>query len=146
MKTDINKQTLKAKNLLFEKGYTCVFVNGEKEIFSFERGVKPLLNFIDLGEDFSGFFVADKVVGKAASMLYILLKVKEIFAEVISEPALEILQKNGIKVFYNNLVKRIENRNKNGFCPMEEAVLNCNSPKQSYFLIKEKLIFLQNKG
>ena len=146
MKTNINNQTLKAKKLLEEKGYTCVFIKGEKEIFSFERGVKPLLNFIDLGEDFSGFFVADKVVGKAASMLYILLKIEEIFAEVISKPALEILQKNGIKVFYKNKVERIENRTKDGFCPMEEAVLNCNSPKESYFLIKEKLIFLQNKG
>ena len=68
----------------------------DEEFFSFERGVKPLLNLIDLGEDFSGFFVADKVVGKAASMLYILLKIEEIFAEVISQPALEILNKNGI--------------------------------------------------
>ena len=146
MKTDIHIQTLKAKKLLEENGYTCVLLKDNKEFFSRERGVKPLLNLIDSQEDFSGFFASDKVVGKAASMLYILLKVKEIFAEVISEPALEILQKNGIKIFYNNLVKRIENRNKDGFCPMEEVVLNCNSPKSAYFLIKEKLIFLQNKS
>ena len=31
MKTNINSQTLKAKKLLEEKGYTCVFIKGEKE-------------------------------------------------------------------------------------------------------------------
>ena len=119
----IKKVPTMVKKLLEENSYTCVLLKDNKEFFSQERGVKPLLNFIDSQEDFSGFFASDKVVGKAASMLYILLNIKELFAEVISEPALEILQTSGIKVFYNNLVKRIENRNKDGFCPMEEVVL-----------------------
>ena len=139
MKTDIHIQTLKAKNLLEENGYTCVFISDTEEIFSKERGVKPLLNFIDSKKDFSNFFASDKVVGKAAAYLYVLLNIKEIFCQIISKPAIEVLQKNGIKVFYNSIVERIENRTKDGFCPMEEAVLNCNSPKDSYFLIKEKL-------
>lgn len=143
MKTDIHIQSLKAKKILQENGYTCVLIKDKQEFYSRERGVKPLLNFLDSNKDFSGFFASDKVVGKAVSMLYILLKVKEIFAEVISKPALEILQKNGIAVFYDKLVERIENRTKDGFCPMEEAVLNCNSPKDGYFLIKEKLKTLQ---
>ena len=134
-----NIHTLKAKKILEEKGYTCVFISEEKEFFSTERGVKPLLDFIDKKQDFSQFFVADKVIGKAASFLYVLLKVKEIFAFVISIPAIEILEKHGIKVFYNTKVERIENRKKDGFCPMEESVLNCNCPKEGYFLIKEKL-------
>ena len=134
-----NIHTLKAKKILEEKGYTCVFINDEKEFFSTERGVKPLLNFLDEGYDLKGFFVADKVIGKAAACLYVLLKVKEIFSLVISKPAIEILEKNNIKVFYETIVERIENRTKDGFCPMEESVLNCNSPKDSYFLIKEKL-------
>lgn len=134
-----NIHTLKAKKLLEENGYTCVFINDEKEFFSTERGVKPLLNFLDGGYDLKGFFVADKVVGKAAAYLYVLLNIKEIFCQIISKPAIEVLQKNGIKVFYNSIVERIENRTKDGFCPMEEAVLNCNSPKDGYFLIKEKL-------
>ena len=139
MKTDINVQTLKAKKILEENNYTCVFIKDGNIIVSKERGVKPLLNFINLGEDFSSFFVADKVIGKAAALLYVLLHVEEIFAFVISQPAIEILQKNGIKVFYQTKVERIENRTKDGYCPMEEAVLECNSPKEGYFLIKEKL-------
>ena len=143
MKTNINIQTLKAKKILEENAYTCVFIKDKQEFFSKERGVKPLLNLIDSGEDFSGFFVADKVVGKAAAHLYVLLKVEEIYADVISAPALDILAQNKVKAFYQLKVERIENRNKDGFCPMEEAVLNCNSPKDSYFLIKEKLKILQ---
>ncbi|MBR2337762.1 MAG: DUF1893 domain-containing protein [Clostridia bacterium] len=139
MKVNIHNQTEKAKKLLSDECYTCAFLKDEKQFFSKERGVKPLLQIIDEKKDFSDFFVADKVVGKAAALLYVTIKIKEIFAFVISEPAIEILQKNGISVFYENLVPRIENRQKDGFCPMEESVLNCNSPKEAYFLIKEKL-------
>ncbi len=139
MKADIHIQTLKAKKILEENGYTCVFIKDENIIVSKERGVKPLLNLLDKEQNLEGYFVADKVVGKAAALLYVLLHVKEIFAFAVSQPAKEILQKNNITIFYKNQVERIENRTKDGFCPMEEAVLSCNAPEKAYFLIKEKL-------
>ena len=139
MKTNIKSDLKKAKNLLQKKGYTCVFIKDENIIFSSERGVKPLLEILDNNQTLFNFSVCDKVVGKAAAFLYVLLEIKEIFAFVISDLAVEILEENGIKVYYKTKVKRIENRNKDGFCPMEEAVLNCKNPKEGYFLIKEKL-------
>ena len=136
--------TLKnAIELLNKNNATCVILSNGEPIVSYERGVKPLLRVIDKKQALSGSVAADKVVGKAAAYLYVLLNIKEIFCQIISKPAIEVLQKNGIKVFYNSIVERIENRTKDGFCPMEEAVLNCNSPKESYFLIKEKLKSLQ---
>ena len=139
MKTNANLNTLKAKELLEKNGYTCVFINEKTVYKSTERGVKPLLNLIEEKADVKGSFVADKVIGKAAAFLYVLLKVKEIYSLVISAPAKQILENNGIYIFYDKLVERIENRKKDGFCPMEECVLNCNSPEKALFLIKEKL-------
>ena len=40
MKTDINSLTLKAKKILEENGYTCVFINNEKEIYPEELRIK----------------------------------------------------------------------------------------------------------
>ena len=63
---------------------------------STERGVKPLLDFIENGPNLRGFSAADKIVGKAAALLYVLLGVKEVYAPVMSETALYTLAHNGI--------------------------------------------------
>lgn len=138
MKTEL----LKGKEILLDKGYTCILFNDKNLIFSNSRGVKPLLEFLESGKNFSGFLAVDKVVGKGASMLYILLKVKAVYALTISQPAYEILVKNGIEVFYDNKVKNIVNRLKDGLCPIEECVLDCDDPTLSLELIRKKLTSL----
>ena len=134
----MNKNTEKAKQILLKDGYTCVLIKGDKTLTSRERGVKPLLNFLD-NQIEKGYYSADKVVGKSAAMLYVLLGVREIFASVMSVPATQILKDAGINYFCESLVDRIENRAKNGFCPMEEAVLTEDNPKKGLLLIKNKL-------
>lgn len=138
----MKNELLKGKNTLVEKGYTCILFKGEERFFSNSRGVKPLLEFLESGKDFSGFLAVDKVVGKGAGMLYILLKVKAVYAITISQPAYDILVKNGVEVFYDNKVKNIVNRLKDGLCPIEECVLDCDDPTLSLSLIKKKLTSL----
>lgn len=53
-----------AKDKLQQNGYTCVLCKGEEIVFSLDRGVKPLVAFIESKKDFVGFCCADKVVGK----------------------------------------------------------------------------------
>ena len=95
------------------------------------RGIRPLLDLLESNADVVGFAVADKVVGKAAAYLYCLLKIKCLYARVISKPALNVLQQAEIQVEYGLLVPAIQNRNKTGFCPMESAVLDIHSPKDA---------------
>lgn len=135
----MNNDLKKALNLLESNDFTCVFVKGEEVFSSTLRGVKPLLDFLESGKDFSGFAVADKVVGKGAGFLYALLKVNCIFAKVISIPALEVLKQNGITVFYGELVDGIKNRQKSGPCPIESAVLSTYSPTLALQQIKQTL-------
>ena len=63
----------RAERALAEGGHTLVLVKGERVITSNQRGVAPLLALIDT--DVTGFSAADKVVGKAAALLYVKLGV-----------------------------------------------------------------------
>ena len=57
----VTTDTKLAKQDLEEKGYTCVLRKGEETCFSYEHGVKPLLQWIREGKDFSGYGAADQV-------------------------------------------------------------------------------------
>ena len=127
----------KAKSLL-KDDVTCALCKGERVYLTKERGVKPLLTWIDSGEDFSSFSAADKVVGKAAAFLYVLMKVDCVYANVISSPALQTLNAFGIKVEYGQEVSAIRNRTNTGFCPMETAVWDVDEPHKAYEIVKQK--------
>lgn len=131
------------KNLLKEEfikaGYSCLLVKENEKFFSYEKGVKPLFVFLKSGKDFTSFLAYDKVVGKATAFLYILLKVKEVNALVISEPALQVLQENNITVFYDKKVENIINRKGDDLCPFEKLVLDINSPEIALEKITDQL-------
>ena len=109
---------VKAKLL---EGYTLVASVGDMLYTDRARGVVPLLALLDGGVSLAGGVAADRVVGRAAAYLYCLLDVSEIYALIISEPALEVLAAGGIAVSYETRVPAIRNRTGDGFCPMESA-------------------------
>ena len=135
MPTDLAR----AVELLTSGGFTLAAVRGEEVVTSTERGVKPLLGLLDGGASLAGYSAADKVVGKAAAFLYVLLKVERLYAGVISQPALEVLEKHGISVDLGTLVPAIRNRANTGSCPMETAVTDADSPEEALGLIRKKL-------
>ena len=104
-----------------------------------ERGVKPLVKWLESSLDFHDFSAADKVIGKGAAFLYLLLGIKSIYAFVISTPALELLRERNVYVEYSQEVDNIINRQGTGICPFEEAVLPITDEKIAYQLIKEKM-------
>lgn len=129
----------KAVSMLNEQALTLAAVNGNETITSRERGVKPLLALIDGGKTLEGYSAADKVVGAAAAYMYVLLGVRELYANVISRRAAEILEKYGIEFEYGTLAEAIKNRAGTGFCPMETAVFEAVSPENALMLIRAKL-------
>lgn len=133
----ISNERLKA--LLAEENLTCVLSDGNRLIKSRERGVKPLIGFIESGKSFKGFTAADKVVGKAAALLYALMGVSSLYASVISEGALTVCKSFGISVEYGALAQNIINRRGDGFCPMEQAVADISDPQTAFNAVKEKL-------
>lgn len=128
--------------LLKKNNFSCVLYNQNKMISKTQRGIRPLMEILDSGEDFSGFCVVDKVVGKAAAFLYVLLGIKKVYAMVISKPASDVLNQYGIDLEYEVLTEKIQNRTKTGLCPMETAVFYIDNPNQALSILREKLIEL----
>jgi hypothetical protein len=141
----MNNNLTIAKKILIDGSYTCVLYLVDVEYHSTLRCVAPLIEFLESKKDFNGFYVADKIVGLGAAHLYVLLKVKAIWANVMSSPAKELLVKNGIDVYCDSEVKYIINRDKTGVCPIESAVKGITDPNKALIVIKETLKKLQNK-
>ncbi len=133
--TDIQR----AVQMLDTERYTCVLCYGGTFIYSDKRGVKPLADLYADGNDLSGFSAADRVVGKATAFLYLLLGIKRIYARVISRSALELLRENGVSVEYATLAENIINRNGDGICPFEAAVLDISDRYMAYTAICDKM-------
>ena len=106
--------------LLHKGNYSCVIKNGD-EIRTFSnRGVKDLyLLLLNEPEFLKGVFVADKVVGKAAATLMILGGINELYTDLISRPALQILNQHNIKTSFQQEVPIILNRDQSDWCPLE---------------------------
>jgi len=102
--------------------YTAV-ISAKNGLIRFtERGIKPLYDLVMQKTDIAGAVAVDRVVGKAAALLYVGLKISALYAGVISKPALSALEKSGIATSYGEVVPYIINRKGDGRCPMEEAV------------------------
>lgn len=125
--------------LLKNAAYTCVLVKAADVCTSQEHGVLPLVKWIDAGKHFKGYAAADRIVGSAAAYLYILLDVQEVYAQVMSQGAVEILTRHGITAIYDVTTAAIRNRANTGSCPMEQTVRSCKTPEAAYQAIRRKL-------
>lgn len=102
--------------------YTCVLCRGEITYTSNANGISPLLDFMENGCNLHGFSAADKIVGKAAAMLFALAGITELHAQVMSKSAAEVLRIHKIAFSYDILTEHIINRKGDDICPMEQAV------------------------
>ena len=139
----MNQDLAKAQAVLADYNYTCVLCRDDRIYTSDHRGIAPLLGWLDSGVDLRGFSAADRVIGKATAYLYCLLGVKEVYARVMSRPAAQVLAEAGIPAGWETLVDGIENRQKNGPCPMEFATRNCSTPEEALTAVRETLKQLQ---
>ena len=128
-----------ARQKLFDGSYTCVVLSNDVEYTSYERGVKPLISLLETKRSLAGAVAADKTVGAGAAHLYVLLGIRALWANIISESAKKILKDNGIEVFYGECVPHIINRQGNGICPIENAVSETRDSNDAYRLILNAL-------
>ena len=92
-------------------------------------GVKPILSKINEDMNFyKNADIEDTVVGKAAACLYVLAKIKFVYAHTLSEPAKIYLEKNNVSFKYDKLVKEIRNRSNTDMCPLEKSVIHIDDP------------------
>lgn len=113
--------------------------NGEIQRFT-QRGVKDLLTLVsERPEVLEGAIIADKAVGKAAAACMVVGGTKRVYADIMSQPALALLQQHGIEAEYGILVDHIINRKGDDWCPMEKASRDEDNPAIIIERIKHQL-------
>ena len=122
--------------LLHEEHHSLVVAQDMIRTFD-GRGVSDLYRLLnEESEWLRGALVADKIVGKGAAALMAAGRVKAVYAEVISQPALYLLRQECVRVNYGALVPQIINRAGTGQCPLERRLTDCCSAAECLPLIR----------
>lgn len=128
-------------NVLVDEGCRGVVrsVQGELRTFS-RRGVADLFSLVADEPDFlRGASVADRVIGRGAALLLVKGGAREVYAQVISSGALEVLRSAGIETSFGKEVPNIINRTGTDICPVEKLTASTSSPDEAYERIKQFL-------
>ena len=128
--------TLDGLSVLFTRG-------GERVYASADRGIGPLVAAVDGGTDYSGCDATDRIVGKAAALLYVLLRVNSVSAHVMTNRAKDILTAGGIACRADVYTDNIINRKGDGLCPMELAVSDIDDACAALKAIRDEMLMLQ---
>ena len=111
-----------------------------------KRGISPLLDILETDPTFlQGAVCTDKIVGKAAAMLFVRCGVKSVHGEVMSEAGDAFLTAYRIPHTFDRLTPFIVNRRGDGMCPMEETVLSVDDPQTAETLLRQKVAQLKKE-
>ena len=117
-------------DILHSEGLTLVVKSGDGTIHRFtQRGVKDLLTLVTTApEVLHSAIIADKAVGKAAAACMVQGGVKQVWADVMSEPAMTLLRAFRVEAECGTLVDHIINRAGTDWCPMERLSREIDDP------------------
>ncbi|HQQ89280.1 MAG TPA: ECF transporter S component [Oscillospiraceae bacterium] len=137
-----------AVNLIREGTATCVVIRENRIVRTGTgMGIGPVIQLYEEGalEDVS---VVDKIVGKAAAMVFVLGGAKSCYGVTMSKSAEAYLTAHHISTASDTLVEIITDRTGGGICPMEQAVMEIDDPAEGLAALKKRLEELrsENKG
>jgi hypothetical protein len=121
-----------ARSLLEKDRWNLVIVKKGQVLFrSRERGIAPFFEAVQsIGNSLHNAAMADRIVGLAVATLCLHAHITSVYADVASNAALDMLQKNGVIVDARNTVSHISNSDGTGLCPFEKLAGSCQKPSQ----------------
>ena len=125
-----------AQEMLTRGGYTLVVCRDGHVHISEDSGLCGLLQIAGSGE-WEGACAADKVVGKAAALLFVKLKVSAVYAGTLTKSAARVFEANGIAYRYGKCVGSLLNTDKTDYCPYEKAVQTTESPDEAFTILNQ---------
>ncbi|MDR1697624.1 MAG: DUF1893 domain-containing protein [Erysipelotrichaceae bacterium] len=129
-------------------GTATIVIANEVEILatSNSSGIRGSIKLFEADwNQYQGRLVFDKVVGKAAAMIFIKAKLRYVYGKVMSEQAYDLLKKANIEVAYDSLPSIIMNRFCTGMCPIENSVKDIDDIELGLKAIYKTLDALMNK-
>lgn len=132
---------------LHAEGCSCVIYNNDHTLLFHKRGMQDLHQLLRTSPDtLRGAMIADKVVGKGAAVLMTAGGVRWVYADVISQSALEFLLKHNIEAEYGKMVPNIINRAGTDICPVEKLCMQCEGTEDALRLIDEFIEKMRRAG
>lgn len=132
---------------LHAEGCSCVIYNNDHTHLFHKRGVQDLHQLLRTSPDtLRGAMIADKVVGKGAAVLMTAGGVRWVYADVISQSALEFLLTHNIEAEYGRVVPNIINRAGTDICPVEKLCMQCEDIEDALMLIDEFIEKMRRAG
>ena len=130
-----------AKKILEDKDQKIVVIkNGQVVFKSVDKGIKSMYYLAkNMREELKGSSLADKVIGKGAAILCQYLGIRELYAELISESAVKVLDKMDINYEFKDKCDYIRNRDKTDYCSIEKRSLDTEDPEILLIRIEEFL-------
>jgi len=123
-----------AKQRLNQKNLSLVIAKRGRVLFETKtHGISGLLDAIKkLGNNMVESSIADRIVGRAAALLFVYSGVVAVFAVTASDDGIEVLK--GHNIFYEFLsrVPRILDSKKVDVCPFEKLASGFSDPKEAY--------------
>jgi hypothetical protein len=130
MKTDLNL----AKQRLNQKNLSLVVAKGGAVLFETEvHGISGLLKAIkELQSNMLDSSIADRIVGRAAALLFVYSGVVAVFAVTASDGGIEVLREHNIFHEFERKVPQILDSRRVDVCPFEKLVAKFSDPKMAY--------------
>ena len=124
-------------------GHTLALCKNGDVLCSDLRGVAPMIGLLREGRDLTGYSAADRVVGRAAALLFLKAGIRELYADTLSEGAAALLTAHGLPFSCCVRTERILNHAQTDLCPMEQAVAGTDDPALGWTQILQRLEELQ---
>lgn len=132
---ELAKEELESKNL------SLVIASAGRILFeSKKEGVLSLLQALkESGSLLKGSSLADKVVGKAAAFLILQAGFAALYASVISDDALKLLEKTGLEIVFGRRVPHILNKAGTDRCPLEKFSMGFKNSEEFIYELSKKI-------
>lgn len=127
-----------ARERLCSEALTLSIVKDGEVVFETSlHGISGFLEAIEkCGNSLEGASVADKVVGKAISLLCVHAKVEAVYAMTLSKEARKMLAQHTIYHKWDCLVENILDSDGTRTCPFETLATEISDPQHAYTRLK----------
>ncbi len=131
--------------VLDEANCSCVVSNQGQVTKYSQSGVRDLYGLVtSQPEILRGAQMADKIIGKGAAALLVLGGVKQVNTHVITAPALKMLRKADVEVYYEEKIPYVINRKKTGQCPLDARLQQVDDARLCLPIIEQFIQDLDN--